>query len=204
MCLPQISLLSRSKKRPHELTIIAVGPLTNIALALEKAPEIVPLIAELVIMGGAVYVRGNVSPYAEANIKSDPEAAKYVLHSGVKTTLVGLDVTMKTLLPHAQLEHWRASDNPLGPYLAQMTDFYMACYEGFQPGIGGCPLHDPLAVGIAIDSSFAQYEDVQVDVVTEGEKDGQTVANPEGTTKIRVCVGVENERFLDHFLNRMV
>lgn len=101
-------IISEVKKRPHEITIIAVGPLTNLALAVQKEPEIVSLVKEVVIMGGAVFVKGNVTPYSEANIISDPEAADSVFSSGLPVTVVGLDVTMQTLLPNARLADWRA------------------------------------------------------------------------------------------------
>ncbi|MBO1912178.1 nucleoside hydrolase, partial [Microvirga sp. 3-52] len=96
-------IIEQVKKRPHEITVIAVGPLTNLALAIKKSPEIIPLVKEVIVMGGAVNVPGNVNEYSEANIIADPEAAEYVLSSGIALTLVGLDVTMQTLLPKSKL-----------------------------------------------------------------------------------------------------
>ncbi|MEH6996365.1 nucleoside hydrolase, partial [Neobacillus drentensis] len=103
-------IINQVKQRPHEITIIAVGPLTNLALAVQKEPEIVSLVKEVVIMGGAVFVKGNVTPYSEANVVTDPEAADCVFSSGLPVTVVGLDVTMQTLLPNSTLADWRASD----------------------------------------------------------------------------------------------
>ncbi|MDQ7863706.1 nucleoside hydrolase [Peribacillus frigoritolerans] len=102
-------IIDQVQSRPHEITIIAVGPLTNIALAINKAPMIMSLVKEVVIMGGAVNVPGNVTPYAEANIISDPEAAHQVLTSGLPITLVGLDVTLQTYLLKSKLDDWRAT-----------------------------------------------------------------------------------------------
>ncbi|MEH7126525.1 MULTISPECIES: nucleoside hydrolase [unclassified Bacillus (in: firmicutes)] len=197
-------MIEQVKNRPHEITIIAVGPLTNLALAIQKAPEIIPLIKEVVVMGGAVAVPGNVNAYAEANIISDPEAADYVFSSGLKVTLVGLDVTLQTLLPKSRLDEWRATGKETGQFFADMTEFYIGFYESNYPGIGGCGLHDPLAVGVAIDSSFVKMETMNVKVILEGEEEGRTVGHLEGEPKIRVCTEVDADRFLEHFLSRVV
>jgi purine nucleosidase len=196
-------IISEVKKRPHEITIIAVGPLTNLALAVQKEPEIASLVKEVVIMGGAVFVRGNVTPYSEANVITDPEAADCVFSSGLPVTIVGLDVTMRTLLPNSTLADWRALGTDVGNFFADMTSFYMQAYETFHPGIGGCALHDPLAVGVVIDPGFVKREKWNVKVILEGEETGRTVAHAEGETKIQVCTQVEAETFLNHFLSRL-
>lgn len=110
-------IIEQVKSRPNEITIIAVGPLTNVARAINKAPEIIPLVRDVVIMGGAVNVPGNVTPYGEANIVADPEAADYVFSSGLSVTLVGLDVTMETLLPLSQVDRWRNVDSNIAHFL---------------------------------------------------------------------------------------
>lgn len=197
-------IIEQVKNRPHEITIIAVGPLTNLALAIKKSPEIIPLVKEVVVMGGAVKVPGNVTVHSEANIVADPEAADYVFSSGVQVTLVGLDVTMQTLLPKSALDKWRASGQETGQFLADMTDFYMKAYEKFSPGIGGCALHDPLAVGVLIDPSFVKTEVMNVKVVTEGEENGRTIGYSGEKPNVYVCTEVEANRFLEHFLTRVV
>lgn len=197
-------MIEQVKNRPHEITIIAVGPLTNLALAIKRSPEIIPLVKEVVIMGGAVKVPGNVNAAAEANIFSDPEAAKYVLSSGLQVTLVGLDVTMQTLLPKSKLNEWRATGKETAHFFADMTEFYIGFYESSYPGIGGCALHDPLAVGVAIDSSFVSTVSMNVKVITEGKEAGRTIGHLEGEPRILVCTEVKAERFLNHFLSRVV
>lgn len=196
-------IIEQIKSFPHEVTIIAVGPLTNIALAVQKAPEIIPLVKEVIIMGGAVRVPGNVTPYGEANIVADPEAANIVFSSGLEIRLVGLDVTMQTLLPLAQLNPWRNSKNEVGQFFAQITEHYISAYELFYPGIGGCALHDPLAVGVAINPDFVQTEVMGIKVMTEGEETGNTIGiNTENPT-VRVCTTVQADQFLQHFLQRI-
>lgn len=197
-------IIEQVKKHPHEITIIAVGPLTNIALAIQKDPEIVSLVKEVVIMGGAVRVPGNTTPFAEANIHADPEAAEFVFTSGIEVVLVGLDVTMQTLLPISKLQEWRETGKESAVFLADITEFYIDFYESTYPGIGGCALHDPLAVGVVIDPSFVKMESIEVGVVTEGEEVGRIFEQSNGGPKIRVCTEVDADRFVEHFVNHTV
>jgi purine nucleosidase len=202
-------IIGRVKERPNEVTLICVGTLTNLALALMKAPEIAGLIGRVVIMGGAVTVPGNVTPWAEANIINDPEAADFVFRSGVPITLVGLDVTMKTLLPEEALAEWRAKGTRLGDFMADIAAFYIGCYKRNYPGIRGCGLHDPLAVGVVIDPSFVKTRPLHVQVDLEGELSfARTVGDlrdkPEKEPNMDVCLKVDAERFLRHFLDNAV
>ncbi len=196
-------IIEQVRRHPHELTIIAVGPLTNLALAIEKDPEIVTSFKEVIVMGGAVGVPGNVTPYGEANIVADPEAAAVVFGSGLPLTLVGLDVTLQTLLPRAHLDVWRSSGRSDAMFLAEMSEYYMDFYESCYPGKGGCGLHDPLAVGVAVDPGLVRIEPMRVTVVTDGEQTGRTVGALEGESKIGVCTGVDADRFLKHFTSRI-
>ncbi|MGZ9582914.1 nucleoside hydrolase [Paenibacillus marinisediminis] len=189
---------------PHQVTLVMVGPLTNLALALQKDPEFASLVGKIVIMGGAVRTRGNVTPAAEANIYCDPEAADNVMRANLPLTMVGLDVTMKTLLPLTEVSKWREHDPAVGGYFADMTEFYIRFYESTHPGIGGCALHDPLAIGVAIDPSFVKELPLNVTIDTEGDELGRTREVLEGAPTCSVCLEVEAERFLKHFLSRMM
>jgi len=202
-------IIGQVKRRPNEVTLICVGTLTNLALALMKAPEIAGMLGRVVLMGGAVTVPGNVTPWAEANVINDPEAAEFVFRSGVPITLVGLDVTMKTLLPEASLTQWRAKETRLGSFMADIASFYIQCYKRNYPGIRGCGLHDPLAVGVVIDPSFVETVPLHVQVDLEGELSfARTVGDlrdkPEKAPNMDVCLKVDADRFLQHFLDNAV
>ncbi|MFB9324584.1 nucleoside hydrolase [Paenibacillus aurantiacus] len=197
------------RKYPHQVTIITVGPLTNLALAIMQDPGIVGLVHNVIAMAGAVTVPGNVTPHAEANIFADPEAAEYVFRSGIPMTLVGLDVTMQTLLPLTEVQGWHGRGTPLGGFLADMTEFYIGAYQQMYPGIEGCALHDPLAVGVAIDPSFVKTVPMHVQVDVEGilsyaRTVGDLRSKPNAGPNMNVCIGVEAERFRSHFLSRVL
>jgi purine nucleosidase len=202
-------IVEQVKKLPKQVTLISVGTLTNLALAIMKEPQIVELIGQVIIMGGAVTVPGNSTPAAEANIYADPEAAEFVFRSGIPIVLVGLDVTMQTLLPLDKLQAWRDVNTPYSRFMADVSEFYIAAYERFRPGIGGCALHDPLAVGVAIDPSFVKMVPMHVQVDLEGLYSvGRTVPDlrsiPKTAPNMNVCLEVDAERFLTHFMKRIV
>jgi purine nucleosidase len=202
-------MVDQVRSMPGQVTIIAVGPMTNLALAIMMDKDFVKLVDKVVIMGGAVTVPGNSTAHAEANIYSDPEAAEFVFRSGLPITMVGLDVTMKTLLPRTRLQEWRNKDSKLAQLLADATDFYMNAYETWSPGIGGCALHDPLAVGIVIDPSFCRTEAMHIEVDVEGlHSIGRTVADQRSIAakppNVNVCLEVDEKRFLEHFMSRVV
>ncbi|MFD0693018.1 nucleoside hydrolase [Paenibacillus sp. GCM10027628] len=202
-------IIDQVRSKPHQVTIITVAAMTNLALAIMQAPDIVDLVDNVIVMGGAVKRAGNVTPHAEANIYADPEAADYVFASGIPITLVGLDVTMETLLPKKDVQAWRDKQSALGTLMADMTEYYIDAYEDFYPGIGGCGLHDPLAVGVAIQPDFVKTESLYVRVDLDGFHSlGRTVADlrskPAHEPNMNVCVEVDTQRFLDHFLTRVV
>ncbi|MDN9008539.1 nucleoside hydrolase [Brevibacillus laterosporus] len=202
-------IIEQVRKYPKQVTLITVASQTNLALAIMKDPEIVSLVKRVVIMGGAVTVPGNVTPVAEANIYTDPEAAELVFQSGIPITLVGLDVTMQTLLTKEHTHMWRESGTPVGKFLASCSEFYMDAYAKINPYLGGCALHDPLAVGVVIDPSFVQATPMYVSVDTEGSASiGRTIGDrrnpPKQSPNMDVCLQVDVNRFVSHFLQQVI
>src|SRR3982075_2122772 len=133
---------------PHEITLVPVGPLTNIALAVEKDPSILPLVKEVILMGGSIK-GGNVNASAEANIYNDPEAAQIVFQAGWPLTMVGLDVGGKTLLGRKHLEQLARTHGPVNDFIYSVAKFLVELSEKF--GSDGTPMYDPLAVGVALE-----------------------------------------------------
>jgi purine nucleosidase len=172
---------------PHQITLLPIGPLTNIALALLKDPSIVPLVKEVIIMGGSIS-GGNVNAAAEANIFNDPEAAQIVFQAGWPLTMVGLDVGDKTLYGHAQLDELSKTHGPLNDFAVQVLTFLLGLEAKY--GSGGTPMYDPLAIGEAVDASILTKTAMHVDVETRGDYTrGETVANRRGGTERNVLHG---------------
>ena len=206
---------------PHEITLVPVGPLTNIALAVLKDPTIVPLVKEVVLMGGSI-AGGNVNASAEANIYNDPEAAQIVFQAGWRLTMVGLDVGDKTLLSQKYLDQLAATHGPVNDFIYAVAKYLVELSAKF--GLPGTPMYDPLAVGVAIDSTLVKAPEMHVDVETRGEfTRGETVANRRGEVErnvlhgdhyvieavdhvapnAKVCVEVDADRFLKLFVSRI-
>src|SRR5919108_2128383 len=127
---------------PRPMTVITLGPLTNLAVALLAAPHVKERIERLVIMGGAVRSEGNTVPGAEYNIHCDPEAAAIVLRAGVPITLIGLNVTMRVVFPRELSERLRGADDPVQRFVGNVTAPLAQLYRRFY-GIDGCAMHDP-------------------------------------------------------------
>ncbi|WP_316569567.1 nucleoside hydrolase [Neobacillus sp. YIM B06451] len=196
-------------KHPNEITLVFVASLANLALAVMKDPSIVEKVERVVIMGGAATVPGNATPAAEANIYADPEAAEYVFRSGLPVTMVGLDVTMQTLLPWEQLEVWRQKQTPLGDFMAHIVEFYINAYRNMYPNIKGCALHDPLAIGAVINPDFIKTKPMHIQVDCEGiHSVGRTIADlrsiPANPPNVDVALEVDADGFLKHFLSVVV
>jgi inosine-uridine nucleoside N-ribohydrolase len=208
-------------KYPHQVTLIPVGPLTNIALAVAKDPSIVGLIKDIVIMGGSI-TGGNVDGAAEANIYNDPEAAAIVFHAGWMVTMIGSDVGERTLMTRKYLNDLQSQHGPESDFVAKLADFYLTRSE--KSGYQGAAMYDPLAVGTVIDPTLVTLKDMHVDVETRGEfTRGETVANRmgydendvlhgdhyeiDGLTPLqanaRVCLASDADRFLSLFISRV-
>jgi purine nucleosidase len=211
---------------PHQITLITLGPLTNIALAGEKDPSIVPLVRQVIMMAGSTS-GGNVTPAAEFNVYVDPEAAQLVFNAGWPITMVGLDVCRKTLLTRRHVPQLGESRDPLAHLVFGIGEFLVAAAE--RRGAAGAAMYDPLAVAAAIDPTLTVAAPMRVDVETTGRLTrGETVTNREGRrelTELRrfadgeryvftgssetvasnaaVATDVQAERFLDLLLTRM-
>ena len=177
---------------PGRLTVIALGPLTNVAAALDGRPDIANAISEIVVMGGAVEVPGNVTPYAEFNIYEDPWSANAVFTSGVPVTLVGLDVTHRTFLHRRGGPQWFGGTSKS----ADLANRILADRFRERADAQEFYLHDPLAVAAAIEPDILRYRRAQVSVVTDGNERGRTVASY-GDGPVNVAVGVDVGRAVE-------
>ena len=199
-------IIEASRRYGDELVYVPTGPLTNLAAALKKDPSLAERLT-VVLMGGALTVSGNTSPWAEANISQDPDAADAVFRSGIDATMVGLDVTLQTLLTYEHTHRWREAGTPAGAFLADMTDYYIRAYETTAPGLGGCGLHDPLAAAVAVDPSLVSAFPVNLRVDVEGPTRGRTIGDVERLNEprktSRVALGVDVDRFLETFMDRV-
>ncbi|MBW3087995.1 nucleoside hydrolase [Bifidobacterium sp. 82T24] len=200
-------IIDAVKTYGKDLVYVPTGPMTNIAAALDKAPEIKDEIGGIVLMGGALTVCGNVSAWSEANISQDPDAANQLFRSGAPATMIGLDVTLQTLLTYKETQRWRDLGTPAGRFLADMTDYYIKAYETTSPHLGGCGLHDPLAAGVAVDPSLVTTLDINMQVDVDGPTRGRTIGDNERLNDpvktMKVAVGVDVPRFLDEFMTRI-
>jgi inosine-uridine nucleoside N-ribohydrolase len=165
-------------EHPGEISIITVGRLTKLAIALQQEPTIAPKIKELVIMGGVFGFnghRGNVSPVAEANIGGDPRAADIVATAGINTTFVGLDVTEDTRFDDAFIEEIKHGGDELGEFIHAISRYYFNFYETLT-GERSCPLHDSSAIAYWLKPELYQTKTAVIRVVTQGLAAGQTIA----------------------------
>lgn len=189
-----------------DLVIVPVGPLTTVAAAAE-ADETFASRAHIVCMGGALTVPGNVTPCAEANINQDPEAADFVFRQGEDITMIGLDVTLQTLLTTVETKQWGDLGTAGGDFLATATNYYIKAYETTAPHLGGCGLHDPLAVAVAADPFLVDTLAINLKVDTDGETRGRTIGDEtclnDPVKSARVAVGVDVDRFLEEFMRRL-
>jgi hypothetical protein len=172
-------IVDMARARPGEITLVPVGPLGNLALALEIEPRLPQLLRAVVLMGGAVLEPGNVSPVAEANIWNDPHAADRVFCAGFPLTMVGLDVTHQVILPVALFAEMAAHhQHPAMHTLHHAVDFYAGFYSGLYPHVAqihGCFGHDVLAFVALTDPQLFEYESGAVRVAVDGLAQGQTM-----------------------------
>jgi len=201
------TILELVSENPAEITIVATGPLTNVARAIQKDPLTMTKVKEIVFMGGAVRVPGNIPPgAAEFNAYTDPHALEQVLNFCVPVIMVPLDVTHQVKLSRDRAQReLGGSEDVVSRFLLDVTRHYMEFYQD-QVGFAGCYLHDPLAIGVAIDPSFVEMEELRIYVETEGKiSSGMTLpfrlpGKRQEPPNCRVCTRVEADRFLEFFL----
>ena len=188
-----------------ESVLVPMAPLTNIALLLERHPDVRERIDRIVWMGGAI-AEGNITPAAEFNAFVDPEAAAAVFASGIAITMIGLDVTHKALFTRAHAEQLREAGRA-GRFVAELSDFFQRFHERSY-GFEGSPIHDAMAVAHVIDPTLVTRRHVNVAVETRSELcDGRTVVDLRGVTgrpeNADVGVDVDAERFLELLVSRI-
>ena len=166
----------------HTVTLCPLGPLTNIAMAFQKAPDIVARVQQIVLMGGGCFEGGNITPAAEFNIYVDPEAADLVFRAGVPLVVMPLDVTHKALTTRARVEAFRGLGTEVGRVAAEWADFFER-FDMEKYGSEGAPLHDPCVIAYLIRPELFKGRHINVQVETQSELTlGMTVADWWGVT----------------------
>lgn len=207
-------LVRLARQYPGEITLIAVGPLTNLALALAKEPGLPQLIKEVIIMGGSAKYGGNLSAWGEANIAHDPEAAAAVFNAPWPVTMIGLDVTMQAWFPRTLHDQLGQSDRPAAQLAYKVLKHYIGFYESVT-GDSGCAQHDALAVAVAIDPTLVHAPLLPAWVETRGDHTrGMTVVDVRAARMpnyfkdrsgwhVKVALEVDAERFMRLLMERL-
>jgi purine nucleosidase len=200
-------LIEKIMAEPGEMTLVCIGPLTNVAVAIRKEPRIILAVREVVIMGGAIRHQGNATPLAEYNAYVDPHAAYMVYHSGMPITLVPLDVTYQCILTKADVKRLQSIKSPISKFVADSTRFYMEFHDEYQK-IDGCIINDPLALALTFAPELCDYEEHYVDVdISGGVSMGKTYADFYKMTKkpanMKIALDVRAREFIELFLERI-
>lgn len=185
-----------------ELVLCPIGPLTNIAQAIQQDPEFALNVHRIVLMGGSYREGGNITPHAEANIYHDPHAAEVVFGSGARIEMVGLDVTHRILCTADDFSDIAAAAPNLGGMLQDMSHFYLEFYKSVGK-FDGCSLHDPAAVIACTHPELFTAEDVPITVSCEGETAGATLKATDGRADTAVYTAVQSEAVKSLFLERL-
>ncbi|MDN6018212.1 MAG: pyrimidine-specific ribonucleoside hydrolase RihA [Enterobacterales bacterium] len=203
-----VELIAKTLRESKEpMTIVATGPLTNIALLLTSHAELKPKIARIVIMGGAAGL-GNWTPAAEFNIYVDPEAAEIVFQSGLPIVMAGLDVTHRAQIMSEDIERFRQLGNPVAAVVADLLDFFMEYHKQEKWGFQGAPLHDPCTIAWLIKPSMFTCVERWVGVETQGKyTQGMTVVDYYGLTNnapnTTVMMDIDRQAFVDLLVERV-
>ncbi len=204
---PIAALPQLARSRPGQVTVVALGPMTNLAHSIRLDPEGMRCLRRVVVMGGAFRVPGNYSATGEFNVAADPEAAVMVCDSGIPLLWVPLDVSEKCLLTPIEMG---SLPGPTGEFVRRVTEDVVRFHEGTQ-GEAACCLHDPLALAVAVRADLVQTRSLRVDVETAGRHTrGQTVADfrphsftPRPPPNAEVALTVDAAGFLAFFLDRL-
>lgn len=212
-------IVDMARAHPGDITLVAVGPLGNLSLALLIEPKLPQLLREVIIMGGTILEPGNVSPVAEANVWNDPHAADRVFTAGWKLTMVGLDVTHQVVVLLSQFKEFADRHrHPATDVLHTAVEFYSRFYSGLYKHLAstpGCFAHDLLAFVYLVRPDLFEIQTAAVRVVTDGLVQGQTVLNrrdfidyPQagwaGKPRTQVCMKVDAEGCIKLFEQTML
>ncbi|MDE2855992.1 MAG: nucleoside hydrolase [Chloroflexota bacterium] len=194
-------IIEQLRAHPGEITLVPVGPLTNIALALRLEPRIADWVDEVVLMGGNALVPGNASPAGEANIRNDPEAADVVFGADWQVTMVGLDVTLRVHMRPEHIDEYAAHGNPMSDHISRILPHYRNYFEANYDA-EGIFVHDSSAIAYLIDPALFQVRRWAIRVGRQGLGRGKTWPATggrlqpawEGRPLVNVCVGVEGDK----------
>ena len=195
-------IVEAAKAHSGELVIIAVGRLTNLAKAFAKAPRLKDELRALVVMGGAYKTKGNVTPYAEANIFGDPEAAEAVFRSGAPLTMVGLDVTFATMMDDAYLDSLCGQLGETGSFLRKIAEFYMGHHKN-NLQLSSFPVHDSSAIAYFDQPQLFTVERGSLSCQLNGEERGRTLFTPDPQGPHQVCATVQSAALLARYAEAM-
>ena len=200
-------LIEQIMSHPGEITLVAIGPLTNVAIAIRKEPRIVQNVKEVFVMGGAIKHQGNTTPLAEYNTFVDPHSAHVVFHSGMPLILTPLDVTYQCIFTTDDLNRLLKIDSPITKFIADATRFYMEFHDEYQK-IDGCVINDPMTLALTFMPEICDYHDLYVDVyISTGVGLGNTFADfynyEKKAPNMKVALGVRPRMFMELFLERM-
>ena len=189
------------------ITLCPLGPLTNIAMALQKAPDIAERVGEIVLMGGGFFEGGNITPTAEFNIYVDPEAAEIVFASGIKIIMMPLDVTHKVLTRKDRIARLRAEGGKPAGIMADMLEYFER-FDEQKYGTDGGPLHDPTVIAYLLKPELFSGRECNVEIETKSELTlGMTVIDWWRVTDRKknalVIKDVDDDGFFDLFIERL-
>ena len=189
------------RQYPGEVVLAPVGPLTNIARLLDYDPEITSYVKKLVIMGGAVFCKGNVSDYAEANIWNDPHAADQVFAADWPIELIGLDITQNIKCDANDFQGLENAAPEIGGFLNSISKFYIKFYHSIM-GEHVCLMHDPTAIVAITNPELIEYQAVPLHVIGDGEAIGQTAPSDDQTRRpVKVAVKADGAKICKTFLD---